>query len=189
MKVLLLTSNTEKNKNVRLSSQTIKAGKNQIHISFEELTIDISDTQTTKMDEIGKQIKSSLQSSTALILYASLPTHLLSYTIALASLYEKPVLILAENSTYYFSFEHPKVYIRSYRNTHEIQRIVDSFSKTLADLQFTKFNFIIPAELDDYLEWTSRYRKKPKSEIARQAIQKIMETDADYLLLRGSNIR
>jgi hypothetical protein len=128
---------------------------------------------------ISEFIKNIVQSS-AVILESSVPSFLVSYASAMSMTHNKPVLIISNDPRYHFSFESSRIFVRHYKNIHEIESLVTGFLKIVESMQATKFNFILPPELDSYLEWTSRQRKKPKSEIAREALQRVMENDTEY---------
>jgi nucleoside 2-deoxyribosyltransferase len=65
--------------------------------------------------------------------------------------------------------------LREY-NSKNISEVINKSINDASKLFDRKFNFILPAEIDDYLEWNVKHRKIPKSEIARTAIEEMMES-------------
>lgn len=58
--------------------------------------------------------------------------------------------------------------------------LIDNFIKRHASPNVTRFNFVIPQDLERYLEWVPFRKTKSKSDFVRDLIKQEMENDAEY---------
>ncbi len=116
----------------------------------------------------------------AVVVEASIDKFELGQVATFAFISSKPVLILHKSREYQTRTESTKFIIKKYRDIQDLRIIITSFINIILACQYTKFNFIIPSEIDKYLEWISANKKRPKSEVARDAIQRVMNEDIEY---------
>jgi hypothetical protein len=173
MKILLISSN--QNDTYPELSQTVKGyfkGRGKVT----ELFTDANDVSPNQALVISTKIKNY----DAIVLETSSNSFYLGQILIIAVSNNKPVLVLSRNRKYHSYTDSAKYQFRTYRDKNDIEFILRGFEEFVASTQLTKFNFIIPSALDHYLEWQAREKKRPKSEIAREAIQKVMENDHEY---------
>jgi hypothetical protein len=69
--------------------------------------------------------------------------------------------------------------LKSY-NKANLKKTLKDYLSSLKKERETRFNFILPAELIDYLEWIPFQKKKSKSAFIRDLIREEMEKDEKY---------
>jgi hypothetical protein len=72
------------------------------------------------------------------------------------------------------------ILLREY-NSRTLDNVLRLALEDAKELLGTKFNLILPPELDRFLEWTSKNTGIPKSETTRHAIQELMEKNDAYM--------
>jgi len=143
-------------------------------------------TDQNELIKLTKDIEKALKHSDALIADITYSSAGPGYDIATALNLKKPVLVLKRVDDKSKRGPHPitvkqsnlLTYMR-YNDSNQKEIIEDFITKAKEKLD-TKFIFIVPAEIDRYLEWASDYKRMHKAQIVRTAIENYMEGDSDW---------
>ena len=72
----------------------------------------------------------------------------------------------------------------------QLEDVLKKFVTDVSKKLDTKFILIISPEIDRYLEWASDYKRMHKAQIVRNAVEKEMENDEDYIrFLKQKNVK
>ena len=72
-------------------------------------------------------------------------------------------------------------------NSSNLFNSIGSCLKEAEKLLHTKFNFLVPPEIGEYLEWNVKFNKRSKSDVTRESLLNTMKSDEDYLSFKTKN--
>jgi hypothetical protein len=125
-------------------------------------------------------VKKGIALANAVVIEASVDRFQLGHEATLALLYNKPVLIVSQNRDYSEQIVYPKFIAKQYNSASSLVSIVKNFLRYVEETQYSKFNFIISSELDDYLVWKAKRTGLSKSDILREYIHNQLKNDQEY---------
>ena len=144
------------------------------------------DTEQEEVTQLIKNIEHELKDADALIADITISSAGPGYDIATALGLKKPVLVLKHESDTSKRGPH-SITIKKNQLLNYIKYNDTNFEKVLKDFLVqaegkldTKFILIIPAKIDQYLEWSSSYKRMHKAQLVREAIEKYMDKDEDW---------
>lgn len=107
------------------------------------------------------------------------------FLISTALTQKKPVLALFNEetkslpSTTLKGSNNKFLIFRDY-NIDKLDVLIREFKNKVKNIIDTKFILIIPAEIDRYMEWSSKEKRMHKAQIVREAIEKMIAKDSEY---------
>ncbi len=172
MKILFIKTQESEETNAKYCSAIVEFFHKR-SVMLQQSTVD----KSMKLGDIEKQVFKV----DAVVIESSFEKIELGQVAVLALMHNKLALLVSKSSQYGSKIEDNRLITKHYRDSKDLEFILNNFMETVEALRFTKFNFIISSELNDYLEWNTLRKKKSKSEIAREAIQRSMLSDKEYL--------
>ncbi|MCA9390280.1 hypothetical protein KC571_02645 [candidate division WWE3 bacterium] len=73
-----------------------------------------------------------------------------------------------------------KLFIQEYSDTSELEAHLEAFLKKLESNLDAKLFMIIPPQMNKYLEWVASHTDRSKSDVVRNAVLSVADTDEDY---------
>ncbi|MFA6252121.1 MAG: hypothetical protein WCX74_01860 [Candidatus Paceibacterota bacterium] len=142
-----------------------------------------------RVDIYNKAVQSILVSD-FIVIEGTVSSFSIGHQLTLALSKNKPVLYMiyrdgGENknklqNNFVYGINSPLLTIAKYSSVEDIKNILINFFNNNSNIT-TKFNIVLNKEIDNYLDWSSFYYKKNKSEFIRDIINKHMkETDLNY---------
>ncbi len=149
---------------------------------------DVNDFEATY-----KKNMQSIKNCEVIIAETSLQIASIGFLIATALNQKKPVLALYHvdspmkvSTTLKGTAQKNKMlHYREYSES-KLDENLSSFMKEIKNYLDTKFILIISPEIDRYLEWASQNKRMHKAQIVRDAVEKMMSEDAEWLSARNT---
>ncbi|MBI5358534.1 hypothetical protein HZB69_02800 [Candidatus Amesbacteria bacterium] len=140
-------------------------------------------------ENMYKKTAEAIRAADGVILEGTISAVAIGQQLTLALDSNKPTLILihleaGEGPVVSGSFSDPAkrnlLYIERYTQSNLEQKL-DGFFKSLAQKHgLTRINLVLDRTIDNYLEWSAFQKKKSKSQIIRDAMQKEIDQDLDW---------
>ena len=132
------------------------------------------------------RVVSAINEASVVIIEYTVPNFSSSHQIIYSLLKHKPTLVMRlhkENSfsdSYLEAIESPFLTVKEY-NLGNYRRILQEFlGESGIEGGLTRYNLVLDKKQKYYLDWISTRTKKSRSEIVRQAIEKIIQEDQKY---------
>lgn len=161
-------------------------GHTVFHYRSESLAPEIVSKQTPEeIKESFKQLNSYIKRCDAYIADITIPSVGIGYEIAQILEMKKLALVLKYDRAEFEPLStlqgNDSQFLRYKKyNTYSLEKIIDLFLSDVQDKMTSKFNLIISPELDRYLEFIAKNKKRPKSKFTRDAIKYFLENDEEY---------
>lgn len=138
--------------------------------------------KTTPENELNYTwLKKGIKKSNCVIIEASKDSFRLGHEATLALLYNKPVLCLSNKMDYSLDIINPKFYAHMYKDVNDIPLVIQNFLKEVNNKHMgLRKNIYITSEYKNFLTWYGTQSKKNDSEIIRDLIQGVMDSNPEY---------
>jgi hypothetical protein len=140
-------------------------------------------------ESMYKKTAEAIRAADGVILEGTISAVGVGQQLTLALDCDKPTLILihtgvGKGTVISGSFSDPTkrhlLYVERYTQSNLEQKL-DAFLKSLVQKHgLTRINLVLDRTIDNYLEWSSFQKKKSKSQIIRDAVQREIDQDLDW---------
>ena len=163
-------------------------GKEDVFHASDEIDVELDSSPDAK--SVVKAVKTrqdALKNSDVLIADVTDSSAGVGYNIHAAVSLKKPTLVIRRKGEARKQVHHPissggakLLSYKEYEDTKEIKEILRKFEREATQMLDTKFILIISPQIDRYLEWAADFRRMHKAQIVRNAVEEMMEKDAEY---------
>lgn len=166
--------------------------RNKINFTTRELPADPFNVNFDEAEKLYNFNMKQIKSCDLMVVECSYASNGLGYEISIALHEKKPVIVLYNMDIDKDNPRHIKniplelkgnrsrhLLLKEY-TPHNINKVLDFAINEAMQLLGSKFNFILPADLDRYLEWVSKEDGESKSNILRNLTHDSMSQNTKY---------